>query len=496
MCSDVNHARALAKHEMLRQVRREGDNAMEILDTLRGIVGDAHVLTGAEAAPFATDWTGAYEGAPLCAVRPGSTDEVSQVVKAAGRTGVAIVPVAGNTGLMGGTHAPGRIALSLERLNTIREIRAPARLAIVEAGVVLSHLHDAADEHDLVFPLTFGARGSARIGGVLGTNAGGSNVLRYGNTRALCLGLEVVLPDGRVMDLMTELMKDNSGYDLRDLFIGAEGTLGIVTAAVMRLFPKPAAYATAMVAVPDLADALDLLNTLQTATGGAVEAFEYMPRSYIDAHLAHDPRARRPFEGDHAHNIMVEIGATAPRDAEIADDGTVPVQAYLESVLADMIESGRVLDAHVARSEGQRREIWARREIAGELTIAGGPSVITDVSVPLDRVAELLDRAEADIAERDADARTMVVSHLGDGNVHLSIWPSDPSEAEHDAMMEVVEAIVLDLGGSFSAEHGIGLGKRGSMARRKDAVAVDVMQAIKAALDPGDIMNPGKVLPD
>ncbi len=468
---------------------------MDIIDALREALGAAHVLTGDDAAPFARDWTGAYRGAPLCAVRPGSTEEVSKVVKLASEAGIAIVPVAGNTGLMGGTHAPGRIALSLERLNKVREIRPEARMAIVEAGVVLAQMHAEADAHDLVFPLTFGARGSARIGGVLGTNAGGSNVLRYGNTRALCLGLEVVLPSGEIMDLMTELVKDNSGYDLRDLFIGSEGTLGIITAAVLRLYPKPLAYATAMVAVPRLGDALDLLNTLQNATGGAVEAFEYMPRNYIDAHLAHDSSNKAPFDAQYDHNIMVEIGATAPRDAEPGDDGAIPVQAYLEEVLAGMIEDGRVLDAHVARSEAQRAEIWSRREAAGELTAAMGHSVITDVSVPLDRVETFLDRAERDVAALDPQARNVVVSHLGDGNVHLTIWPTDTSEAGHDAMMEVVEKIVQDLGGSFSAEHGIGLGKRGSMARRKDPVALSLMRQIKATLDPKGIMNPGKVLP-
>ncbi|WOI56394.1 FAD-binding oxidoreductase [Palleronia sp. LCG004] len=468
---------------------------MDILDALRDAVGAANVLTGSDAEAYARDWTGYYEGAPLCAVRPASTEEVSKVVRAASQAGVAIVPFGGNTGLMGGTHASGRIALSLERMNKVREIRPSSRMAIVEAGVVLSQMHEAADAHDLVFPLTFGARGSARIGGVLGTNAGGSNVLRYGNTRALCVGIEVVLPSGEVMDLMTELVKDNSGYDLRDLFIGSEGTLGIITAAVLRLWPKPKAYATAMVAVPELGVALDLLNTLQNATGGAVEAFEYMPRNYIDAHLAHGKTARQPFADAHDHNIMIEIGATAPRDAEPDETGAIPIQTYLEEVLAGLIEEGRVIDAHVARSESQRREMWERREAAGELTNAMGHSVITDVSLPLERVETFLDRSKTEIARIDPDARLMVVSHLGDGNVHLTVWPSD-IEAHYDAVMEVVETIVRDLGGSFSAEHGIGLGKRGSMARRKDPVALALMRQIKATLDPRNILNPGKVLPD
>ena len=356
-------------------------------------------------------------------------------------------------------------------------------------------LHDAAEERGLVFPLTFGAKGSARIGGVLGTNAGGSNVLRYGNTRALCLGIEVVLPDGRVLDLMTELAKDNSGYDLRDLFIGAEGTLGVVTAAVMRLFPKPAAHATAMVAVPSVGEALGLLNRLQAATGGAVEAFEYMPRSYFDALAAHAPHMRAPFERTYAHAIMVEIGATAARDAVPGPDGAVPVQVQLEGELAAMIEAGTALDAFVARSEAQRREIWAVRELAGELSIAGGAAMLTDISVPLDRVETFLTRAIAELETDDRDVRHLTVSHLGDGNVHLSIWPSD-GVAGHERVLEIVEGVTADLGGSFSAEHGIGLGKRGAMARRKDPVVLEIMGRIKAALDPLGIMNPGKVLPD
>ncbi|SPJ25189.1 FAD-binding oxidoreductase [Palleronia abyssalis] len=467
---------------------------MDIIETLRGIVGSTHVLTGADAAPFAQDWTGAYRGEPICAVRPADTGEVAAVVKAAAAAGIAVVPVAGNTGLMGGTHAPGRIALSLERMNRIREIREGARIAIVEAGVVLTQLHEAADQHGLVFPLTFGAKGSARIGGVLGTNAGGSNVLRYGNTRALCLGLEVVMPDGQVLNTMSELMKDNSGYDLRDMFIGAEGTLGIVTAAVMRLHPKPLAYATAMVAVPSVADALGLLNRLQSATGGAVEAFEYMPRSYFEGWTKREPDKRPPFETTYDHAIMVEVGATAPRDATPNETGEIPIQAYLEEVLGEMIEAGTALDATVARSEAQRREIWERREIAGELSLGAGPFVLTDVSVPLDRVEPFLDRAYAALEADDPDVRHLLVSHLGDGNLHLTVWPSDGDDG-YERVMEIVEDIVQEMGGSFSAEHGIGLGKRGAMARRKDKVALEVMGKIKAALDPQGIMNPGKVLP-
>ncbi|MEL7114736.1 MAG: FAD-binding oxidoreductase, partial [Pseudomonadota bacterium] len=232
------------------------------IEAIKKIVGAGNVLTGAEAAPYGEDWTKRYVSTPLAVARPGSTDEVSRLMALAHETGTAVVPASGRTGLAGGTYAEGALLISMERMNKIREIRADARLAILEAGVVLANLHAAAEAEDLVFPLTFGAKGSAMIGGALSTNAGGSNVVRYGSTRGLCLGLEVVLADGRVMDLMSELHKDNSGYDLKDLFIGGEGTLGLITGAVVRLFPKPSAYATAMVATADLEGALTLLNAL------------------------------------------------------------------------------------------------------------------------------------------------------------------------------------------------------------------------------------------
>ncbi len=468
----------------------------ELIAALAGIVGDRHVLTGSDCAAHARDWTGAYVAAPLAVVRPADTAQVAAVMALAARTGTPVVPMAGNTGLMGGAHAPGRLIVSVERMTAIREIRADARIAVAEAGVILSQLRAAADAEGLVFPLTFGAQGSCRIGGVLGTNAGGSNVVRYGNTRALCLGIEVVLPSGEVLDLMSELLKDNSGYDLRDLFIGAEGTLGIVTAAVLKLSPKPLAYATAMVALPTLDDALRLLNVLQQATAGAVEAFEWMPASYIDAHLAHDPAARAPFDARHEVNVMVEVGATAARDATPDADGAVPVARLLEDILGEMIEAGTVLDAVVARTEGQRREMWARRELAGELTLGRKPAMLTDIAVPLDRMSAFMDRANAAIHAVDPQADTLPVAHLGDGNVHLTVYPSRDDPALSDAIMERLEDVVLEMRGSFSAEHGIGLGKRRSMARRKDPVALDVMRRIKAALDPQGIMNPGKVLPD
>ena len=349
---------------------------------------------------------------------------------------------------------------------------------------------------DLIFPLTFGARGSAMIGGNLATNAGGSNVLRYGNARDLCLGLEVVLPSGEVMDLMSELHKDNSGYNLKHLMIGAEGTLGIITAAVLKLAPKPRAYATAMVAVPSLSDALSLLNQLQTATGGLVEAFEYMPRGYLDEYAAHYPKKRRPFTTRYEVNLLVEIATIIPSDSISGKDGVVPLMADLETALAQMFKRGAVLDAVVAQSEAERREMWERREAAGEITMHRHPIVNSDIAVPLDRVTEFLQQMEALLPQLDAGAETIIVSHLGDGNVHYAVWPKSSDPAVHSAIMESVEDVTLSLGGSFSAEHGIGKTKLPSMQRRKNKPALNAMRAIKQALDPNNILNPGKVIPE
>jgi len=468
---------------------------MDVIQRIGAVVGPGNVLTGAATAAWSVDWTGKYEAVPRAVVRPANTAEVAQIMRIAYETETPVVPVSGNTGLVGGSYAKGALVLSLDRMNAIREIRPADRVAIVDAGVILSNLHAAAAEHDLIFPLTFGARGSAMIGGVLSTNAGGSNVLRYGNTRDLCLGIEVVLADGRVMDLMSALHKDNSGLNLRHLMIGAEGTLGIITAAVLKLKPRPRAYATAMVALPSLPDALTLLNRMQDETGGAVEAFEYMPRSYIDAHLSRIPGARPPFAQSHDVNILIEVGATAPRDATVLSDGSTPVVTQLEETLAAMLNDGTLLDAVVARTEEQRREMWERRESAAEITLWRTPFVDTDIAVPLNKVADFLSLAAARMRELDPGADDFCVSHLGDGNVHYTVYPSRDDPELHDAMREAVETVVQSLGGSFSAEHGIGLSKLGSMRRRKDPVALDVMRSVKTALDPRNILNPGKVLP-
>lgn len=468
---------------------------MTLLTDLAAALGPAHVLTGPDLDRYRGDWTSHYTANPVAVARPADTAQVAQVMQIAARHGVPVVPVSGRTGLVGGAMTDGGLMLSVERLNRIREIRTHTRIAIVEAGVVLDRLHEAAEAQGLYFPLWFGARGSAMIGGVLSTNAGGSNVLRYGSTRALCLGLEVVLPDGRILNLMSQLHKDNSGYDLKNLFIGAEGTLGVITAAVMKLVPRPRAYATATLAARSLPDALILLNRLQEATGGAVEAFEYMPDTYMRRLAEARPDIRQPFATRHAVNILVEIGATAPRDATPDDTGVTPITDLLETTLAAMLDEGMVLDAEVARSEAQRRAMWQRRELAAEITFARTPAIDTDICLPTDHVATFLDRIHARLPALDAGAETLSVAHLGDGNIHFTVFATNDSAALYDAVIEAVEDEVQALGGSFSAEHGVGLSKLASMRRRKDPVALDVMRAVKAALDPDNRMNPGKVIP-
>ncbi|PUB10681.1 FAD-binding oxidoreductase [Yoonia sediminilitoris] len=469
---------------------------MSVLPQITAAIGEKYVLTGGDTADYVTDWTGAYSGQPLAVLRPADTAQVAAVLKIANENGTPVVPVSGHTGLTGATLGTDALILSLDRLSQITKIDPKGRTATVGAGVILSTLHDAVDAHDLIFPLTFGARGSAMIGGVLSTNAGGSNVVRYGNTRDLCLGVEVVMADGRIMNLMSALHKDNSGLNLRQLVIGAEGTLGIITAAVMKLWPKPRAYGTAMVAVPSLDDALDLLNIVQDETGGAVEAFEYMPRNYIDRHMALVKGATAPFAESYDINILLEVGATAEHDAAPTLTGEIPIISKMEAILGNMLENGKVIDAVIAQNEAQRRTMWERREQAGEIVFQGGPFVNTDVAVPIDKVGAFEAAVTPRLKAIDPDARELIVAHLGDGNIHHTTYTKHNDPSIHDAMTAAVEDVVQELGGSFSAEHGIGLSKLETMRRRKDPVALDAMRAIKAALDPKGILNPGKVIPD
>mgnify|MGYP003116595883 CR=1 FL=1 len=465
-----------------------------MIEQLTAIVGENNVLTGRDAEGYATDISGMRTAQPMAVVRPSSTAQVAAIVRLANVTPFPIIPVGGRTGLCGGGVGEA-VILSFERMAAIREIRADAQVAVVETGAILSDIHAAAEAQDLVFPLTFGAKGSARVGGFLGSNAGGSNVLRYGNTRDLVLGIEAVLPTGEIVDLMSGLHKNNSGYDLRHLLIGSEGTLGIITAATLKLKPKPGAYATAMIGMQRLSDALPLLNEVQKETGGLVEAFEYMPNAYVEKYAGMNPAHRMPFDTPCPVNILIEVGALSPRDCTPDETGAIPVVSFLEEVLAKYLEEGLIDDAVVARTETQRREMWERREAAAEVAKLWPYRQTNDVAVPLDKVETFLSRADIALQEVDPGAETSVVAHLGDGNVHYTVFPTKPEEERKEAIMERIEDIVLDLGGSFSAEHGIGTFKLGSMARRKDRAALTAMRAIKAALDPNGIMNPGKLLP-
>lgn len=451
-----------------------------MLNKLSEIVGPAYVLTGNDTAKWQRDWTGAYVATPLAVVRPANTEQVAAIMALAHADGQAVVPVSGNTGLNGGAFGEGALLLSVDRLNRIETVDVAGRTATVGAGVILTQLHEAVDAHDLIFPLTFGARGSAMIGGVLSTNAGGSNVVRYGNTRDLVFGIEVVMADGRIMNLMTALHKDNSGLNLRHLMIGAEGTLGIITRAIVKLHAKPRAYGTATVAMASLPAALALLNKLQDATGGAVEAFEFMPRSYIAGHLKIVAGARAPFDESYDVNLLVEVGEDPARLTEVLGAG---------------LEDGSVLDAVIAQNQAQRTEMWARREAAAEIAFHTRPFVDTDIAVPLPMVETFLVRAKDRLALLDPLASDLVVAHLGDGNIHYTAYPSRDDAALKDAIKTMVEDIVTELNGSFSAEHGVGISKLKTMARRKDPVALDVMWAIKQALDPKGILNPGKFYP-
>ena len=458
---------------------------MTLIEQLRAIVGDANVLSGTDTAGWGEEWTGYYHWSPLAVVRPASTEEVSRVMQLASATGTAVVPVGGNTSLNGGTKAEGALMLSLARMNRVREVNPATQTVTAEAGVILQTLRDLVDENGLVFPLTFGAQGSAMVGGFLSTNAGGSNVLRYGNTRMLCLGIEAVLADGRVMNTLSSLRKDNTGYDLRDLLIGAEGTLGIITAAVFKLSPRPVAYATALMSMHSLGAALRLLNRIQAGTGGAVEAFEYMPHNYMLRLAELRPDLASPIAPG-AVNIFVEAATTVP--------GEDPTER-LQTLLAGAMEAGDVADAVIATSEQQRRRLWQMREAAAEITFTDPLVIDTDVALPLDRLQTFLDNMAARLALIDPKAWSLVVAHLGDGNIHYSVYPGGPDEAVRAAIRAAIAEEAVALGGTFSAEHGVGLSKLPEMAAHKDSVALEVMRSIKRALDPQGILNPGKVLP-
>ena len=471
-----------------------------IVNALKAVVGEDHVLTRPEDVEgYLTDWTGQYRATAPAVARPACTAEVAELIKLCNARNIAVVPQGGRTGLCGGgVPVAGRetLVVSLTRMNAVRSLDVDGRTVITEAGVVLETLHEAALKHDLVFPLMFGAKGSCTIGGNLSTNAGGSNVVRYGNTRELCLGIEAVMPDGSIINALTGLRKDNTGYDLKDLLIGAEGTLGIITAAVFRLFPAPKARSTAFLSVDGLESALKVLNRLQDHTGGGVEAFEYMPQPAVDVICKVFPAIRRPLEGTVATGILVEVASSRAHDAAEMRDGTIRLATEVMELLGELMEEGLVLDAMVAQSEQQRADLWKMREAILEAITENGPAHHLDLSLPLARIARFV--GEMDAKMDRLGFQPLTVGHLGDGNLHYALsaangrdWDALPLETAK----EKVFALLTELGGSFSAEHGIGQSKLAVMTKLKETAQLDVMRSIKRALDPGNIINPGKLLP-
>jgi FAD/FMN-containing dehydrogenase len=463
----------------------------ELLARFTAIVGEKYALTDPAAkAPYLVEMRGLYHGRTPLVLRPGTPAEVAAIQGLANETKTPIVPQGGNTGLVGGqTPLAGEIVLSLTRLDRIREVDPISNTMTCEAGVVLANAQAAAAAVDRLFPLSLGAEGSCTIGGNLATNAGGTAVLAYGNARELVLGLEVVLADGRIWNGLSKLKKDNTGYDLKQLFIGAEGTLGIITAAVLKLFPRPHAVETAFVGVPSPGAALALLNLAEERAGGSVTSFELMARIAVEFALRHGPGTRDPLAASHPWYVLIEV-ASAARDG---------LRANLEELLAVAAERGLVTDAAIATSIDQAQAFWQLRNLISDTQRFEGGSIKHDVSVPVAAVPEFIEAASAAVENLIPGCRPVPFGHLGDGNVHFNVsQPIGADKADFLAQWGAVNArvheIVAAFHGSISAEHGIGRLKRDLLPHVKDPVALDLMRALKHTLDPNGILNPGKLL--
>ena len=445
----------------------------------------------AEIAPHLEEWRSKYKGHTPLLLKPGSAAEVSAILRLCHETGTAVVTQGGNTGLVGGQiPLHGEVLLSTKRLNRIRAVDKSGMTLSVEAGVTLAAVQQAASDAGLLFPLSLASEGSCTIGGNIATNAGGTHVLRYGMTRALVLGLEVVKADGTVLDLMRSLHKDNTGYDLKQLFIGSEGTLGVITAATLRLFPKPDVAVVAFAAVPSPAAAITLLNALQARTGGMLSAFELIPRVALEFVTRHIDGARDPLDASSLWYVLME--ATGGRQANLA--------ATFETALADAIQAGTATDAVVAASEAQAAALWKLRESISESQKREGASIKHDISVPVAAIPDFIARAVPQVLKLAPGARAVTFGHLGDGNLHFNFNSpragDDPAFlAQWDEIQQVVHDIVKDFGGSISAEHGIGAMKVATLPRYKSHEELDAMRAIKTVFDPKNILNPGKTVP-
>jgi FAD/FMN-containing dehydrogenase len=457
----------------------------------RGLTQDADLMT-----PWLTDWRGRYTGRALALASPENTAEVAGLVKLCAKRGVPIVPQGGNSGMCGGAtpDAEGRsILLSLRRMNAIRRIDPDARQATVEAGVILQSLHEAAEAEGMRFPLTLGGKGSATVGGLISTNAGGTQVLRHGTMRAQVLGLEAVLPDGSVFDGLVPLKKDNRGFDLKQLLIGSEGTLGIVTAATLRLLPAIGGRVVLWAGLESIADARRLLLHADKLAQDALEGFEVMPRHSLEAVLSHLPDARDPLGQAHPWYALIELVGSKATAHQLPD--------LAESLLASALEAGLLQDATIAANESQAEAFWLLRDGISPAERAIGPAMQHDISVPVERMPDFVEMAVPEVERRFAGTKAVAFGHLGDGNVHFhvlapsGVTPGSWEEGEGKLISAAVHDLVTRWGGSISAEHGIGQMKRDELGRLGDPASLAVMRAVKRALDPQNLMNPGKLVP-
>ncbi len=462
---------------------------MDIFARLKTTAGEGGFSEDqAEIAPLLEDWRGRKGHAPLL-LKPATTQQVSALLAICHETRTPVVPIGGNTGLAGGQIAKGEVLLSLARMNRVLAVDTDGMTLTAEAGAVLADVQAHADKAGLLFPLTLASEGSCTIGGNIATNAGGSHVLRYGMTRALVLGLEVVLADGRVLPMLRGLHKDNTGYDLRQIFIGAEGTLGVVTQAVLRLFPKPVQQVVAFVAVPSPDAALALLGRMQSATGGLLSAFELVPRIALELVTRHVPGTRDPLAAPSRWYVLIEVSGGTGAD----------LRQTTQAALGAAIEQGEVSDAAIAESTAQARELWRLREGISEAQKREGASIKHDISVPVAKIPAFITEATDAVIAQFPGARPVTFGHLGDGNLHFNfnapVGEDASFRARWDEMQLIVHDIVHQFGGSISAEHGIGNTKRDLLPRYKSHEELDAMRALKAAFDPRGILNPGKVVP-
>jgi FAD/FMN-containing dehydrogenase len=457
----------------------------------RGMTQDPELVR-----PWLTDWRGRFTGKALALASPASTAEVSALVALCAEHGVPIVPQGGNSGMSGGAtpdETGDAIMLSLRRMNAIRRLDAEAREVTCEAGVILQTLHEAAAAEGLRFPLTLGGKGSATVGGLIATNAGGTQVLRHGSMRAQVLGVEAVLADGSVLDALVPLKKDNRGFDLKQLLIGSEGTLGIVTAATLRLLPALADRAVLWAGLGSVTDTRELLLHAERIAGDAVEGFEIMPRHSLETVLAHVPGSRSPLQGEHEWHALIELAADR--------SGAEALPALAQELLESAFEAGLVEDATIAANESQAEAFWLLRDEIAPAERALGPAMQHDISVPVARMAAFIADASPQVEARFPGTRVVAFGHLGDGNVHFHVLaPAGAVRGEWEAgdgkeISSFVHDLVTDWGGSISAEHGIGQLKRDELGRLGDPVQLRLMRAVKQALDPQGLLNPGKLVP-